>query len=305
LIWNHFTLQWTSGIRRAAFEHLASKFRLVLYDTRGQGLSDRGLAAPALLDQLDLDLDAVVARLDAERFILLGPSAFGLIAVRHAIRHPERVMGLVLWDYADAPPFAMSLLDMAEADWEYYLDTTSRNGFPTHDPSLVKQVLRESMTRADLLLLARTLRSSTAAELFPQVRVPALVLASRASARPGPYEVSSRDIAARIPGAKFQLLDGAAGGWEPNEDGELQAVAAIESFVAGLAPQPRATEGTLSSREIEVLRLIAAGRSNAQIAEALVISPNTVGRHVSNIFDKIGAANRAEATAYALRQGIA
>ena len=58
-------------------------------------------------------------------------------------------------------------------------------------------------------------------------------------------------------------------------------------------------------REIEVLRLIAAGRSNAQIAEALVISPNTVGRHVSNIFDKIGAANRAEATAYALRNGLA
>jgi DNA-binding NarL/FixJ family response regulator len=60
----------------------------------------------------------------------------------------------------------------------------------------------------------------------------------------------------------------------------------------------------LSARELEVLRLIAAGRSNAQIAEALVISPNTVGRHVSNIFDKTGAANRAEAAAYALRNGL-
>ena len=61
---------------------------------------------------------------------------------------------------------------------------------------------------------------------------------------------------------------------------------------------------TLSSREIEVLRLLAMGKSNAQIAEALVISPNTVNRHVSNIYTKTGAANRAEAASYATRSGI-
>jgi len=61
----------------------------------------------------------------------------------------------------------------------------------------------------------------------------------------------------------------------------------------------------LTSREVEVLRLIAAGRSNRAIAEALFISPNTVLRHVSNIFTKIGVANRAEAAVYATRQGLA
>jgi DNA-binding NarL/FixJ family response regulator len=61
----------------------------------------------------------------------------------------------------------------------------------------------------------------------------------------------------------------------------------------------------LSGREVEVLRLIAAGRSNRAIAQALYISPNTVLRHVSNIFTKTGVANRAEAAAYATRQGLA
>jgi DNA-binding CsgD family transcriptional regulator/tetratricopeptide (TPR) repeat protein len=61
----------------------------------------------------------------------------------------------------------------------------------------------------------------------------------------------------------------------------------------------------LTGREVEVLRLIAAGRSNRAIAQALFISPNTVLRHVSNIFAKTGVANRAEAAAYATRHGLA
>ncbi len=60
----------------------------------------------------------------------------------------------------------------------------------------------------------------------------------------------------------------------------------------------------LTEREVEVLRLVAAGKSNREIGEALVISENTVIRHVSNIFAKVGAANRAEATAYAARRGL-
>jgi DNA-binding CsgD family transcriptional regulator len=61
----------------------------------------------------------------------------------------------------------------------------------------------------------------------------------------------------------------------------------------------------LTGREVEVLRLIAAGHSNRAIAQALLISPNTVLHHVSNIFAKTGVANRAEAAAYATRQGLA
>ena len=61
----------------------------------------------------------------------------------------------------------------------------------------------------------------------------------------------------------------------------------------------------LTQREVEVLRLVAIGRSNKQIAEEFFISPKTVARHVSNIFTKIDVANRTEAAAYATRHNLA
>ena len=61
----------------------------------------------------------------------------------------------------------------------------------------------------------------------------------------------------------------------------------------------------LTEREAEVLNLVAAGRTNRDIAGALVISEKTVARHLSNIFTKIGAASRTEAAAYAYTHGLA
>jgi DNA-binding CsgD family transcriptional regulator len=60
----------------------------------------------------------------------------------------------------------------------------------------------------------------------------------------------------------------------------------------------------LTSREVEVLRLIAAGKSNRDIADTLYISLSTVATHVRNILTKTGTANRTEAAAYALHQGL-
>ena len=70
------------------------------------------------------------------------------------------------------------------------------------------------------------------------------------------------------------------------------------------APAAPTWPAGLTGREVEVLRLIATGHSNRAIAQALFISPNTVLRHVSNIFTKTGVANRAEAAAYATRHGL-
>ncbi len=60
----------------------------------------------------------------------------------------------------------------------------------------------------------------------------------------------------------------------------------------------------LTGREVEVLRLVAAGRTNREISEDLVLSLRTVARHITNIYAKIGVANKAEATAYAIRHGL-
>lgn len=67
---------------------------------------------------------------------------------------------------------------------------------------------------------------------------------------------------------------------------------------------PPAKAGPLTDRELEVLRLVASGRTNRAIADELVISEKTVGRHVSNIFTKLSLSSRAAATAYAYEHDL-
>jgi DNA-binding CsgD family transcriptional regulator len=95
-------------------------------------------------------------------------------------------------------------------------------------------------------------------------------------------------------------LDGEIGALARRARLDLDAAAAAPG--AG-APTPAAPLG-LTRREVEVLALVAAGRSNRQIAQALFISPKTAGVHVSNILAKLGVAGRVEAAAVAHRLGL-
>jgi len=65
------------------------------------------------------------------------------------------------------------------------------------------------------------------------------------------------------------------------------------------------TESPLTAREVEVLRLVARGMTNQEIADTLVLSERTVGNHVGNILGKLHLANRTQAALYALREGLA
>jgi NarL family two-component system response regulator LiaR len=65
------------------------------------------------------------------------------------------------------------------------------------------------------------------------------------------------------------------------------------------------TEDPLTERELEILKLVAQGLPNLEIAERLVISERTVRTHVSNILSKLHLANRTQAALYALREGLA
>jgi DNA-binding CsgD family transcriptional regulator len=79
---------------------------------------------------------------------------------------------------------------------------------------------------------------------------------------------------------------------------------AAPAAVPSNPPRPLVPDG-LTPREAEVLRLLATGASNQEIADALVVSVRTVERHLLHVYDKIGARRRGEAVAYALRRGIA
>lgn len=96
--------------------------------------------------------------------------------------------------------------------------------------------------------------------------------------------------------ARFRALG--MDGWEK------RVHALRESLIAPTRVGADRPDG-LTTREVEVLRLIAGGKTSKEIAGALFVSVPTVGRHIANIYPKIGARNRADATAYALSQGIA
>jgi NarL family two-component system response regulator LiaR len=70
-------------------------------------------------------------------------------------------------------------------------------------------------------------------------------------------------------------------------------------------PKKPPTPDPLTTRELDVLRLVAEGRSNREIAEMLVITEMTVRTHVSNILSKLQLASRTQAALYALREGLA
>jgi DNA-binding NarL/FixJ family response regulator len=81
----------------------------------------------------------------------------------------------------------------------------------------------------------------------------------------------------------------------------------VDEIVAALEPtQPRQGDvHNLTPRELEVLRLLAAGHSDRQIAAVLSISPKTAGNHVSSILTKLGVEGRTAAAALAVRRGLA
>jgi DNA-binding NarL/FixJ family response regulator len=83
---------------------------------------------------------------------------------------------------------------------------------------------------------------------------------------------------------------------------QLAARPAADEVSLTLAPP--ALPAGLTAREVEVLRLVASGRSNAQIATALVLSEKTVARHLSNIFGKLDVGSRTAAAAYAFEHGL-
>ncbi len=151
-------------------------------------------------------------------------------------------------------------------------------------------------------LLELVYRNDVRTEL-ESVRAPTSVVHRRGD-RAIPYQLG-RELAAAIPGATLIPLEGSAHfAWA----GDVPSAA--RALRAALAPEaPPAIDGEpaavlLSRREREVLALVAAGLSDQEIADQLVVSYHTVHRHVANIRHKLGRGSRTAAVAEAARLGL-
>ncbi len=123
------------------------------------------------------------------------------------------------------------------------------------------------------------------------------------------YDTDERVLGAVRAGARGYLLKGAsadeiARGIRTLHAGGSYLEPRVASRVIAEVASPRRTAAALSTRELEVLRLVADGLPTKQIAVSLSISERTVKFHVNSIFHKLGADNRAQAVALAAQRGL-
>jgi DNA-binding CsgD family transcriptional regulator/pimeloyl-ACP methyl ester carboxylesterase len=300
----HVQSLWQENHIRPWLEGLAARFRLIQYDCRGKGMSSRGLPPDLTLEDCCLDLAAVVQRLELSQYVLLSSAPMSCYeAIHHVIENPGQVRALVLASpivHGDAVPRAW-IGSFAEENWDAFIRSLA--GFNREsDLEMAVARMKQATTQEDWLTRMRIAQEINLENDLPRVTTPTLVLHPRDYLLP---VEESMKVAAAIPNARFVLVDGTSPRGDP-----AVGLKAIEEFLASLPAHDSSPTSKLlrpdglSAREVEVLRLIARGRSNPQIALELVISVNTVQSHVSSILAKTGLANRAEASSYAQRRGL-
>jgi DNA-binding NarL/FixJ family response regulator len=136
-------------------------------------------------------------------------------------------------------------------------------------------------------------RGARGSELSSSARLLAAADAFAALTEPRPHR------AALAPDAAARTLheDVVAGRLDPEAAG-----AVVEA--GGLPRRRAAWPNDLTDREVEVLRVLARGMSNREIAETLVLSPRTVQHHLANVYDKINLRTRAGAAVFAIEHGL-
>jgi pimeloyl-ACP methyl ester carboxylesterase/DNA-binding CsgD family transcriptional regulator len=314
----HLDLAWDIPSLAAFLTKLASFSRLILFDKRGTGLSDRinPETLPSLEERTE-DLLAVVDAVRSERAVLFGTLGGGAMSGLFAAEFPERTAALVLYGtFGKLEPSTGLLSRLADTE-EAALDRIERE-WGTEGVSLAfwaPSLLADDQTKEAYLRLSRSAVSPGSASslmklgyqidwesVLPRIRVPTVVM-HRAGDLVVPIR-QARRLADGIAGARFVQLPGIDHlMWAGDQDAIIAELRAFLDDVglASMAPAAPGPDLGLTPREKEVLALVAKGLTNRQIASELFISVKTAGAHVSNILTKLGVARRAQAAAVAER----
>jgi DNA-binding CsgD family transcriptional regulator len=204
-------------------------------------------------------------------------------------------------------PVLDAIAQLARHNWRLASRTMTDQGIRRDDEQeglAWAQMLEASLPGETMARFIETHAGYDVTELLDQVVCPTLICHSR-NDRVYPFELGLR-MARLIPNAHLVPLESDAAGPFTNA---AEAIKAIHAFLAELPrpmtrPAGSSVAARLSPRESEVLRLIAAGKTSGEISAELSLSIRTVGRHITNIYSKIGARGRADAANYASRHGL-
>lgn len=265
--WSNFAFGFSDPLLCSHAEEVAEGARLIVYDGRGTGLSDH--------DAQDLSLDGLARDVDANRRL-----------------HEADLM--------------QNTRSLARTNWDLYCQLCSYGVVGGWDPDKAHsaaawaRMMAAAMRPEEFPRVADALRQHDVTGDLARVQAPTLVIARENAAVYTPQLAG--EVAAGIPDSRMVV---APGTWLlPCTDTIVSG--AIVDFMQDPPPERHAfpvrepaAQGRLSTREREVLQLISQGKTNAEIADTLVVSHATPARHVHNILNKLGVSRRAEAAVLA------
>jgi pimeloyl-ACP methyl ester carboxylesterase/DNA-binding CsgD family transcriptional regulator len=329
---SHLEYNWNSPVWQPWLAALSRFHTLYHYDERGCGLSDWDVPDFSL-DAWVRDLETVVDAAGLDRFPLFGMSQGGAIAVAYAARHPERVSHLVLYGTficgllrRDPTPAELEerdvLLKLMKLGWgkdnPAFRQVFTYCFIPEGTPEQISwfnDLMPTSCSAENAVRLKMAFDEIDVREIATTLNVPTLVMHAKDDVA-CPFE-DGRQTAAHIPGARFVPLEGKNHIMFSTDPDWSRLWYETYRFLGVGSDQLRATpndvsmpasdilSAELTAREREVLRLLARGCQNAEIAQRLVLSPKTVRNYVSNIYSKLQINNRSEAIVLARRIGFA
>jgi pimeloyl-ACP methyl ester carboxylesterase/DNA-binding CsgD family transcriptional regulator len=308
----HLEEIWGHPSAATAREKFSAEHTFVWYDRLGCGLSDRDGFEPSVENDVE-QLIAVMDAAEIERADMIGYSFGAPTAAAFAARYPERVRRLVFYS-AFARGAAVttregmdSLTHLVRTNWGLGSRTLATMLVPNGSAQDLRWFAKFQRMAATAELAARLLEYlwvMDVTSVLPEVRTPSLVLHNRHD-RAVPLS-AGREIAALVPGAQLHVLEGNEHDPFIRDSGAVveSILAFVEDRALPSGEAPNYEEIPLTEREREVLRMIAEGASNKRIAAELGITVATVERHVSNIYGKINAGGRADATMRAVAMGL-
>ena len=208
---SHVQREWT--LLSHVYTPLVGTFRVILYDPRGTGLSDRD-AIDFSMEAMMRDLEAVIDRTGLESFAVLAILDSVTMGVTYAATFPERVSHLILidgWtkgsDFFDSPAHKASEA-LIDQDWTLYTETLARVLSGIDDPRLVElfgEHMRACIEPEAFRAFLEAEKSYDVAALLPDVKAKTLVLHNN-NHRFVPVRVGQK-LAAGIPDARFLTID--------------------------------------------------------------------------------------------------